>query len=115
MLNGTVRPGDDLYTAALSPLILIPASFRGRFNRPRMIPTIGMRWRFLCLQMWSSVVAAQIVMQASRNGYFFVLDRTNGKNLLTDQLRSGQLDARSSIKTAARFQIPRKNLRQMDG
>src|SRR5262245_66182963 len=24
-----------------------------------------------------------MVMQASRNGYFFVLDRTNGKNLLT--------------------------------
>jgi alcohol dehydrogenase (cytochrome c) len=26
---------------------------------------------------------AKMVMQASRNGYFFVLDRTNGKNLLT--------------------------------
>src|SRR5206468_10636027 len=25
----------------------------------------------------------KMVMQASRNGYFFVLDRTNGKNLLT--------------------------------
>ena len=24
-----------------------------------------------------------MVMQASRNGYFFVLDRTNGKSLLT--------------------------------
>ena len=24
-----------------------------------------------------------MLMQASRNGYFFVLDRTNGKNLLT--------------------------------
>ena len=25
----------------------------------------------------------KLLMQASRNGYFFVLDRTNGKNLLT--------------------------------
>ena len=25
----------------------------------------------------------KMVMQASRNGYFFVLDRTNGKSLLT--------------------------------
>ena len=25
----------------------------------------------------------KMLMQASRNGYFFVLDRTNGKNLLT--------------------------------
>ena len=26
----------------------------------------------------------KMLMQASRNGYFFVLDRTNGKNLLTN-------------------------------
>ena len=25
----------------------------------------------------------KLLMQASRNGYFFVLDRTNGKSLLT--------------------------------
>ncbi len=35
----------------------------------------------------------KMLMQASRNGYFFVLDRTNGKSLLTVSVRPGELVA----------------------
>ncbi len=84
VLNGDVRPGDNPWTCAIVALnpdtgklvwgfqvsphdthdwdaaevpVLVDADFNGE---PR-----------------------KMVMQASRNGYFFVLDRTNGKNLLT--------------------------------
>jgi len=84
VLNGNPRPGDNPWTCSIVALnpdtgklvwgfqvsphdthdwdanevpVLVDAEFDGR---PR-----------------------KMVMQASRNGYFFVLDRTNGKNLLT--------------------------------
>jgi alcohol dehydrogenase (cytochrome c) len=84
VLKGTPRPGDNLYTCSIVALnpdtgklawafqvsphdthdwdaaevpVLVDADFNGR---PR-----------------------KMLMQASRNGYFFVLDRTDGKNLLT--------------------------------
>jgi alcohol dehydrogenase (cytochrome c) len=85
VLNGDVRPGDDLYTCSIVALnpdtgklvwafqpsphdthdwdaveipVLVDGMFRGK---PR-----------------------KMLMQASRNGYFFVLDRTNGESLLTE-------------------------------
>src|SRR6476646_2509272 len=84
VLNGAARPGDNPWTCSIVALnpdtgklvwgfqvsphdthdwdanevpVLVDADFGGR---PR-----------------------KLVMQASRNGYFFVLDRTNGKSLLT--------------------------------
>jgi alcohol dehydrogenase (cytochrome c) len=84
VLNGKVRPGDNLYTCSIVALnpdtgklvwafsvsphdthdwdavevpVLVDGTFRGQ---PR-----------------------KMLMQTSRNGYFFVLDRTNGKSLLT--------------------------------
>jgi len=84
VLNGEVRPGDNPWTCSIVALnpdsgklawgfqvsphdmhdwdanevpVLADANFRGQ---PR-----------------------KLLMQASRNGYFFVLDRTNGKSLLT--------------------------------
>jgi alcohol dehydrogenase (cytochrome c) len=84
VLNGAPRPGDNRWTCSIVALnpdtgklvwgfqvsphdthdwdanevpVLVDADFGGQ---PR-----------------------KLVMQASRNGYFFVLDRTNGKNLLT--------------------------------
>ena len=84
VLNGEVRPGNNPWTCSIVALnpntgklvwgfqasphdthdwdanevpVLVDADFNGR---PR-----------------------KMVMQASRNGYFFVLDRTNGKSLLT--------------------------------
>ncbi len=84
VLDGNARPGDDLYTCSIVALnpdtgklvwafqpsphdthdwdaVEIPVLVDGMFHgKPR-----------------------KMLMQASRNGYFFVLDRTNGKSLLT--------------------------------
>ena len=51
----------------------------------------------------------KMLMQTSRNGYFFVLDRTNGKNLLTDPVRSGELGIGRRQPRAGRFRIRRKS------
>ncbi|HEV2274453.1 MAG TPA: acido-empty-quinoprotein group A [Acidobacteriaceae bacterium] len=84
VLTGSTRPGDNLYTCSIVALnpdtgklvwsfqpsphdthdwdaVETPVLVDGKFHgRPR-----------------------KMLMQASRNGYFFVLDRTNGKHLLT--------------------------------
>ncbi len=84
VLNGTVRPGDDPWTCSIVAL------------NP---DTGNLVWGFSAsphdTHDWDAVEAPVLVdatfhgkprkmlMQASRNGYFFVLDRTNGKSLLT--------------------------------
>jgi alcohol dehydrogenase (cytochrome c) len=84
VLNGSTRPGDDLYTCSIVALN----------------PETGkLVWSFQVsphdTHDWDAVETPVLVdgdfhgeskkmlMQTSRNGYFFVLDRTNGKNLLT--------------------------------
>ncbi len=84
VLNGSTRPGDDLYTCSIVALD----------------PDTGkLVWAFQVsphdTHDWDAVETPVLVdgdfhaepkkmlMQSSRNGYFFVLDRTNGKNLLT--------------------------------
>ncbi|HTD53796.1 MAG TPA: PQQ-binding-like beta-propeller repeat protein, partial [Silvibacterium sp.] len=84
VLNGNVRPGDDLYTCSIVALN----------------PDTGkLVWGFSAsphdTHDWDAVEVPVLVdgtfhgqprkmlMQTSRNGYFFVLDRTNGKSLLT--------------------------------
>ncbi len=84
VLNGSPRPGDDLYTCSIVALN----------------PDTGkLAWAFQVsphdTHDWDAVETPVLVdgdfhgqpkkmlMQTSRNGYFFVLDRTNGKDLLT--------------------------------
>jgi alcohol dehydrogenase (cytochrome c) len=84
VLTGSTRPGDNLYTCAIVALN----------------PDTGkLAWGFQVsphdTHDWDAVETPVLVdgdfhgeprkmlMQSSRNGYFFVLDRTNGKNLLT--------------------------------
>lgn len=84
VLNGSTRPGDDLYTCSIVALN----------------PDTGkLAWAFQVsphdTHDWDAVETPVLVdgdfhgkphkmlMQTSRNGYFFVLDRTNGKSLLT--------------------------------
>jgi alcohol dehydrogenase (cytochrome c) len=84
VLNGSTRPGDDLYTCSIVALN----------------PDAGkLVWAFQVsphdTHDWDAVETPVLVdgdfhgeprkmlMQTSRNGYFFVLDRTNGKDLLT--------------------------------
>ena len=84
VLKGTTRPGDNLYTCTIVALN----------------PDTGkLVWSFQVsphdTHDWDAVETPVLVdgdfhgqpkkmlMQSSRNGYFFVLDRINGKNLLT--------------------------------
>jgi alcohol dehydrogenase (cytochrome c) len=84
VLNGKPRPGDNLYTCSIVAL------------KP---DTGKLTWAFQPsphdTHDWDAVETPVLVnadfhgkptkmlMQTSRNGYFFVLDRTNGKSLLT--------------------------------
>ncbi len=84
VLNGQPRPGDNLYTCSI--VALDPDSGK-------------LKWAFQPsphdTHDWDAVETPVLVdadfggkprkmlMQTSRNGYFFVLDRTNGKNLLS--------------------------------
>jgi len=86
VLSGKTRPGDNLYTCSIVALDL---------------DTGKLVWGYSVsphdTHDWDAVETPVLVdgdfhgqprkmlMQASRNGYFFVLDRTNGKNLLTTQ------------------------------
>ncbi len=84
VLNGKPRPGDNLYTCSIVA----------------MNPDTGkLAWAFQAsphdTHDWDAVETPVLVdanfdgkprkmlMQTSRNGYFFVLDRTNGKSLLS--------------------------------
>jgi alcohol dehydrogenase (cytochrome c) len=84
VLNGTPRPGDDLYTCSIVALSPDDGKLAWAFQ-PSPHDTHD----------WDAVETPVLVdadfhgqpkkmlMQTSRNGYFFVLDRTNGKSLLT--------------------------------
>jgi alcohol dehydrogenase (cytochrome c) len=84
VLNGSTRPGDDLYTCSIVALNPDTGKLAWAFQ-PSPHDTHD----------WDAVETpvlvdgdfngkpAKMLMQSSRNGYFFVLDRTNGKSLLT--------------------------------
>ncbi len=84
VLTGTTRPGDNLYTCSI--VAISPDNGK-------------LAWAFQAsphdTHDWDAVETPVLVdrdfhgkprkmlIQSSRNGYFFVLDRTNGKSLLT--------------------------------
>jgi alcohol dehydrogenase (cytochrome c) len=84
VLNGKARPGDDLYTCSIVALDPDTGKLKWSFQ-PSPHDTHD----------WDAVETPVLVdadfhgqprkmlMQTSRNGYFFVLDRTNGQSLLT--------------------------------
>ena len=84
VLTGQTRPGDDLYTCSIVALNPDTGKLAWAFQ-PSPHDTHD----------WDAVETPVLVdrdfhgkprkmlMQTSRNGYFFVLDRTNGENLLT--------------------------------
>jgi alcohol dehydrogenase (cytochrome c) len=84
VLNGQVRPGDNLYTCSILALDVETGKLKWAFQ-PSPHDTHD----------WDAVETPVLVdapfkgkprkmlMQASRNGYFFVIDRTDGSSLLT--------------------------------
>jgi alcohol dehydrogenase (cytochrome c) len=84
VLNGSTRPGDDLYTCSIVAIDPDTGKLVWSFQ-PSPHDTHD----------WDAVETPVLVdadfngkrrkmlMQTSRNGYFFILDRTNGESLLT--------------------------------
>ncbi len=84
VLNGKTRPGDNLYTCSIVALNPDTGKLAWAFQ---VSPHDTHDWDATEVPV---IVDAdfqgkprKLLMQASRNGFFFVLDRTDGKSLLT--------------------------------
>jgi len=84
VLNGEARPGDNLWTCSILALNPDTGTLAWGFQ---VSPHDTHDWDAaevpVLIDAAFEGVPRKLVMQASRNGYFVVLDRTNGKNLLT--------------------------------
>src|SRR4051794_4476851 len=84
VLNGAVRPGDNRWTCSI--LALDPDTGRLAWGF-QASPHDTHDWDAsevpVLVDARFNGAARKLLMQASRNGYFFVLDRTTGRNLLT--------------------------------
>jgi len=84
VLAGEQRPGDNLYTCSIVALNPDTGKLVGISSRLRTMFTIGMRYRLrFCLMRISKERNGKLLAQASRNGFYFLLDRTSGENLAT--------------------------------
>jgi alcohol dehydrogenase (cytochrome c) len=84
VLTASTRPGDNLYTCSIVALNPDNGKLSWAFQAS---PHDTHDWDAAEVPVLVDADFAgkprKMLMQASRNGYFFVLDRTNGKNLLT--------------------------------
>jgi len=84
VLNGKTRPGDDLYTCSIVALNPDTGKLAWAFQPS---PHDTHDWDAVETPVLVDADFAgkprKMLMQTSRNGYFFVLDRTNGQSLLT--------------------------------
>lgn len=84
VLNGDARPGDNPWTCSIVALNPDTGKLVWGFQ---VSPHDTHDWDANEVPVLADVEfngqPRKLLMQASRNGYFFVLDRTNGKNLLT--------------------------------
>lgn len=84
VLNGATRPGVDLYTCSIVAIDPDDGKLKWAFS---VSPHDTHDWDAVetpvLVDGLFHGVKRKMVMQASRNGYFFVLDRVTGKSLLT--------------------------------
>src|SRR5579863_4374865 len=84
VLNGKTRPGDDLYTCSIVAINPDTGKLAWGFSAS---PHDTHDWDAVEIPVLVDAdfhgQPRKMLMQASRNGYFFVLDRTNGKSLFT--------------------------------
>ena len=109
VLNGPVRPGDNKWICSILAINPDTGKLAWGFQAS---PHDTHDWDAaevpVLVDGTFSGAPRKMLMQASRNGYFFVLDRTNGKNLLTEAVRRRELGEGHRRKRAARFPIPHK-------
>jgi len=84
VLNGRARPGDNLYTCSIVALNPDTGKLAWAFQPS---PHDTHDWDAVEIPVLVDAdfhgEPRKMLLQASRNGYYFVLDRTNGKSLLT--------------------------------
>jgi alcohol dehydrogenase (cytochrome c) len=84
VLTGKTRPGDDLYTCSIVALNPDTGKLAWSFQPS---PHDTHDWDAVEIPVLVDAdfggKPRKMLMQTSRNGYFFVLDRTNGQSLLT--------------------------------
>jgi alcohol dehydrogenase (cytochrome c) len=84
VLNGKPRPGDNLYTCSIVALNPDTGKLAWAFQAS---PHDTHDWDAAEIPVLADVdwqgTRRKVVMQASRNGYFFVIDRTNGQGMVT--------------------------------
>jgi alcohol dehydrogenase (cytochrome c) len=84
VLNGEVRPGDNRWTCSIVALNPDTGTLAWGFQAS---PHDTHDWDAsevpVLVDAEFGGVQRKLLLQASRNGYYFVLDRTTGKNLLT--------------------------------
>ncbi len=84
VLNGSVRPGDNLYTCSIVALNPDTGKLVWAFQPS---PHDTHDWDAVEIPVLVDAdfhgKPSKLLLQASRNGFFFVLDRTTGKSLLT--------------------------------
>jgi alcohol dehydrogenase (cytochrome c) len=95
VLNGPARPGDNPWTCSIVALNPDTGKLAWGFQAS---PHDTHDWDAAEVPVLVDAdfngTPRKLLMQASRNGYFFVLDRTNGKNLLTAPFCHGELGQR---------------------
>jgi alcohol dehydrogenase (cytochrome c) len=84
VLNGSTRPGDNLYTCSIVALNPDTGKLVWAFQpSPHDTHDWDAAETPILVDGMFHGKPRKMLMQSSRNGYFFVLDRTNGANLLT--------------------------------
>jgi len=84
VLTGKTRPGDNLYTCSIVALNPDTGKLAWAFQpSPHDTHDWDAAETPVLVDADFAGAPRKMLMQTSRNGYFFVLDRTNGKNLLT--------------------------------
>jgi alcohol dehydrogenase (cytochrome c) len=84
VLNGTTRPGDDLYTCSIVALNPDTGKLAWAFQpSPHDTHDWDAAETPVLIDGMFDGKPRKMLLQASRNGYFFVVDRTNGSSLLT--------------------------------
>jgi alcohol dehydrogenase (cytochrome c) len=84
VLTGSTRPGDDLYTCSILALNPDTGKLAWAFQpSPHDTHDWDAAETPVLVDGMFQGKPRKMLMQASRNGYFFVLDRTNGESLLT--------------------------------
>jgi alcohol dehydrogenase (cytochrome c) len=84
VLNGDTRPGDNLYTCSIVALDPDTGKLKWYFQpSPHDTHDWDAAQTPILFEDTKNGVQRKLIAQASRNGYFFVLDRSTGEHILT--------------------------------